>query len=228
MKEEELWVISSNIMPYSEAFALQEKLVIKRKEGIIKDTLLLLEHNPTVTVPSKKALKNIIVPIKRLTDEGIMVVSTNRGGDVTYHGPGQLVGYLIMDLNFVGKDLHRYIYSLETMIIRCLKDFDVVAYRDNQYRGVWVNNEKIAAIGIAVKHPWISMHGFSININPRLEHFSFILPCGINNKSVTSLSKVLGRIIARCEVEQSLIRHLSCIFNRKAKEITLSQIENWL
>lgn len=213
------WVLQLDILPYDQALRLQEELVVKRREGNIRDLLILLEHPPVVTVTREKTRENIIVPLDRLAKEGIIIAKTNRGGDVTYHGPGQLVGYLIMDLNHYGNDLHDYVHNIETIIINLLKDYEIVAYRDSRYPGVWVNDEKIAAIGIAVKSKWIAMHGFALNVNPNLTHFSYIFPCGIKDRGVTSLAKVLGKAVDKQELRLRLIYHFSNVFNLKTEEI---------
>ncbi|MFH0811821.1 MAG: lipoyl(octanoyl) transferase LipB [Pseudomonadota bacterium] len=213
------WVLQLDILPYDQALRLQEELVVKRREGNIRDLLMLLEHPPVVTVTREKTRENIIVPLDRLAKEGIIIAKTNRGGDVTYHGPGQLVGYLIMDLNHYGNDLHDYVHNIETIIINLLKDYEIVAYRDSRYPGVWVNDEKIAAIGIAVKSKWITMHGFALNVNPNLTHFSYIFPCGIKDRGVTSLAKVLGKAVDKQELRPRLIYHFSNVFNLKTEEI---------
>lgn len=213
------WVLQLDILPYDQALRLQEELVVKRREGNIRDLLILLEHPPVVTVTREKTRENIIVPLDRLAKEGIIIAKTNRGGDVTYHGPGQLVGYLIMDLNHYGNDLHDYVHNIETIIINLLKDYEIVAYRDSRYSGVWVNDEKIAAIGIAVKSKWIAMHGFALNVNPNLTHFSYIFPCGIKDRGVTSLAKVLGKAVDKQELRLRLIYHFSNVFNLKTEEI---------
>ncbi|MFH0812691.1 MAG: lipoyl(octanoyl) transferase LipB [Pseudomonadota bacterium] len=224
MERKTAWVLQLDILPYDKALRLQEELVSKRREGNIRDLLILLEHPPVVTVTREKTRENIIVPLDKVAKEGIAIAKTNRGGDVTYHGPGQLVGYLIMDLNHYGNDLHKYVHNIETIIINLLKDYNITAYRDSHYPGVWVNDEKIAAIGIAVKPKWIAMHGFSLNVNPNLDHFSLIFPCGIRNKKVTSLTKVLGKAVDKKELCQRLICHFSNVFNLKTEEIPLEDM----
>ena len=212
MEKKEAWLLDLDVMPYEEALTLQEKLVAKRSQGEIRDTLILLEHPPVVTITRKKTSLNILAPLEKLRNEGISIYKTNRGGDITYHGPGQLVGYPILDLNNHGKDLHRYVHTIEEILINLLKDYDVEGHRESGYPGVWVNDEKIAAIGIAVKKGWISMHGFSLNVDPRLDHFSLIIPCGIKDKGVTSLKKVLGKTVDKQQVRQRLMHHFSDMF----------------
>ena len=224
MERREAWLLDLDVMPYEEALTLQEHLVAKRSQGVIGDTLLLLEHPPVVTITRKKTSRNILAPLEQLRDEGISLYKTNRGGDITYHGPGQLVGYPILDLKNHGKDLHRYVHNLEEILINLLKDYGVEGHRESGYPGVWVKDEKIAAIGIAVKKGWISMHGFSLNVDPCLDHFSLIVPCGIKDKGVTSLRKVLGRTVDKQQVRQRLIHHLSDMFQLRMAKVALESL----
>ena len=156
--------------------------------------LLLLEHEPPVITLSKRpaASKHLVATEKQLKSEGVEICSTDRGGDVTYHGPGQLVGYPICDLNILHLRLHSYIRFLEQCIIEVLACFDIKGERDDCATGVWVNNAKICAIGIRVSH-WISMHGFALNVNPNMNHFNFIIPCGLVGRNVTSMARILGK-----------------------------------
>lgn len=222
----EAWILKLNTIPYEEALDLQKRLVEMRSQETINDTLILLEHPPVFTITRKATLKNVLASPDELKEKGISLCKTNRGGDITYHGPGQLVGYPIMNLKDYGKDLHKYIRSIEEMIIKLLMDYGISAHRDKNHPGVWVGNEKIAAIGIAVKASWITMHGFSFNINPDLNHYSLIIPCGISDKGVTSLSKVLGKSVSQGDVRQKLIQHYGEVFNLSTKKITLEDISH--
>jgi lipoate-protein ligase B len=181
-------------------------------EGQISDTLLLLEHPPTITVGKSGKLENVLVTPEQLARQGISLFFTDRGGDVTYHGPGQLVAYPIIDLRNRGKDIHRYVRDLEEVIIRTLSDFSITGQRDTAYVGVWVGAEKIAAIGISIKR-WITMHGFALNVRTNLEHFSLINPCGILDRKVTSLSKVLSQDVKMEAVIERVIYHFSEVFD---------------
>ena len=218
--KKEAWILNLDIVPYEKAFELQKRLVKMRSQEVINDILILLEHPPVFTVTRKATLDNILASPDELKGKGISVCKTNRGGDITYHGPGQLVGYPIMNLKDYGKDLHKYIRTIEEMIIRVLMDYGITAHRDKINPGVWVGNEKIAAIGIAVKSSWITMHGFALNINPDLNHYALIVPCGISDRGVTSLSKLLGKSISQKEVRQKLIQHYQDVFNLNTREIT--------
>ena len=222
--KKEAWILNLETVPYEEAFELQKRLVKMRAQDIINDTLILLEHPPVLTVTRKATLKNILVSPEELEEKGIALCHTNRGGDITYHGPGQLVGYPIMNLKAHGKDLHGYVRNIEEIIIKLLKDYTITAHRDKNNPGVWVGEEKIAAVGIAVKSSWTTMHGFSFNINPDLSHYSLIVPCGISDKGVTSLARLLGKTISRKDVCEKLIQHYGDVFNLTTREIALEVI----
>lgn len=222
--KKEAWILNLDTVPYEEAFELQKRLVQMRSQNVINDILILLEHPPVFTVTRKATLDNILASPEELKEKGISVCKTNRGGDITYHGPGQLVGYPIMNLNDYGKDLHKYIRAVEEMIIKVLMDYGISAHREKVHPGVWVGNEKIAAIGIAVKSSWTTMHGFAFNINPDLNHYSLIVPCGITDKGVTSLSKLLGKPISLQGVSDRLICYYQEVFNLNVKKITLEEL----
>ncbi len=223
MKQEAL-ILKLDTVPYQEALALQEKLVELRTRDSIQDTLILLEHPPVFTVTREATRRNLLASPHSLEEKGISVHQTNRGGDITYHGPGQLVGYPIISLKDRGKDLHRYIRSLEEMIILVLQEYGIRGYRDSINAGVWVDGDKIAAIGIAVKASWTTMHGFSFNLSPDLSHYSFIVPCGIVGRGVTSLAKILGKAVSRQEVEGRLVRYFEEVFNVTFREVSLEEI----
>jgi lipoate-protein ligase B len=200
------------LMEYGEAWELQRRLHHQRAHGEISDVFLLLEHLPTITVGKSGRLDNVLISRERLTQEGISLFFVDRGGDVTYHGPGQVVCYPILDLRKWEKDLHLYVRNLEEVILRTLRDFSIYGDRDESHPGAWINGEEIAAIGLSVRR-WVSMHGFALNINPNLEHFSFINPCGLSNRRVTSMSKLLGIEVSTKEVGERLIFHFHDIFN---------------
>jgi lipoate-protein ligase B len=204
-------VVHLGLIEYGEAYKLQRKLHRKRIIGEIPDTMLLLEHPPTFTIGRSGKMSNVLVSRDKLADEGIAFFFIERGGDVTYHGPGQLVGYPIIDLSHRGKDIHRYVHDLEEIIIRTLNDFSMGADRDEGHAGVWVENEEVAAIGLSVRS-WVTMHGFALNVNPNLEYFSLINPCGFSDRKATSMSKILGHEVLMEEVANRLIANLSKIF----------------
>lgn len=209
-------------LEYGKALAMQEKLLALRQEGKIGDTLLLVEHPPVLTVGRRGEYANILLPVEELKAAGVEVFDVNRGGDVTYHGPGQIVGYPIMDLNEYGRDIKDYVCKIEEVFIRLLKDdYGIIAHRDEKkYTGVWVGNNKITAIGIAVKR-WVTMHGFAFNVNTDLEHFRWINPCGITDKGVTSLEKLLGHKEDFEKLNDRVINYFSQVFCIEMKEISL-------
>lgn len=200
------------LIEYGEAYHLQQNLLHERAAGLIPDTLLLLEHPPTITVGKSGKLENILATQTELARKGIALVFVDRGGDVTYHGPGQLVGYPIMDQRERGKDAHQYIRNLEEVLIRTLADFSIKAGRDGKHAGVWVGDEEIAAIGLRLKK-WVTMHGFALNVNTDLTRFSLINPCGYTNRNATSLARLLGQEIPMTVVMARLLRHFAEVFD---------------
>lgn len=204
---------------YDKAFEFQRRLVEERSQGKIRNVLILLEHLPVFTLSKKTDPEHILVPISTLPEKGISICQTNRGGDVTYHGPGQLIGYVIMDLKKRERDLHRYVRDLEQVIIDTLTAWGISASRFPEHPGVWVSNEKVAAIGIAVNRQWITMHGFSLNVDPCLEHFSLIVPCGIKDKSVTSMKRILGEDVDPQRLQQDIIKNFQRIFGTTVVEV---------
>jgi len=199
---------------YNEAYKLQLELVNLRNENKIPDTLLLLEHPPVVVLGRNAKQENILVPKKTLKDKGIAVFESNRGGDVTLHCPGQLVGYPVIDLKQNGKDIHVYLRKLEQVLISLLGDYGIKARRIEGYTGVWVEKEKIASLGIAARN-WVVYHGFALNVNNDPDGFSVINPCGIRGLKVTSMSKLLDRKVSLKEVCPGLVRHFTEIMYDK-------------
>ena len=204
----ELEVRRLGVVPYAEALALQRSLVEERREGRVPDLLLLLQHPPVITLGVKGdgGRSNVVADSLRLSALGVGISETGRGGDVTYHGPGQIVGYPILDLRPDRCDVHRYVRDLEEVMIRVCADYGVPAGRIQGLTGAWVGNDKIGAIGVRVSR-WITSHGFAFNVNTDLRHFDLIVPCGIANRGVTSLQQAAGRNLPMDEVEDSLIRH---------------------
>ena len=205
-------VYQLGLIEYRKAYRLQKELLRKRFEGQIPDVLLLLEHPPTITIGKSGRLENVLASPALLAEKGIPVFFMDRGGDVTYHGPGQLVGYPIIDLRNRGRDLHRYVRDLEEIIIKTLGSFFIRATMDGNPAGVWVQNEEIAAIGIAVKR-WVSMHGFALNVNTDLEPFSLINPCGFPDRRATSMSNILSQNVSMAAVIERLLAHFSEVFD---------------
>ena len=201
------------MISYAEGLEIQKGLVEQRKAGTIPDQLLLLEHPPVITlgVKSRNGRSHIIASPALLEAEGVEVFETGRGGDVTYHGPGQLVGYPIIDLKPDRCDVHQYVRDLEEVMIRMAASFGVRAGRIPGLTGAWVGDAKLAAIGVRIAR-WVTSHGFAFNVNTALSHFDLIVPCGINDKGVTSLNKLIGREIVMEEVESSAAESFKQVF----------------
>jgi lipoate-protein ligase B len=200
---------------YDDAWKQQLELVAQRKAGSIPDTLVLTEHEPVYTIGARReAAGHLLWAAPRLSEEGIEVVKTNRGGDITYHGPGQIVGYPILDLG-TRRDLHGYLRDLEEVLIRTVAHFGLEGRRREGKTGIWIEDRKIAAIGVAVKS-WISYHGFALNVEPNLDHFQGIIPCGITDGAVTSLSRECAHPPLFGQVKSRLILEFWSLFGNGA------------
>jgi lipoate-protein ligase B len=198
---------------YGPTLRLQERLVAEVKaSGPERAYLVLVEHSPPVITLGRGAdAANVVAPPAVLEAEGVEIHKASRGGDVTYHGPGQLVGYPILRLDLHGRDVHRYLRDLEEVLIRLLARFGVEAGRSEGQTGVWVGRRKVAAIGVAIRR-WVTYHGFALNVCPDLGHFGLIVPCGIRGKGVTSLEKLLGRPVSVAEVKVPLVECMVEVF----------------
>jgi lipoyl(octanoyl) transferase len=207
------------IVPYGEALGLQRELVEERKAGRVPDLLLLLQHPPVVTlgVRGDGGRANIIAAPERLRELGIEVLETGRGGDVTYHGPGQIVGYPIIDLKPDRCDVHVYVRDVEDVMVRVCADYGLSAGRIPGLTGTWVGARKIGAIGVRISR-WVTSHGFAFNVATDLEHFKLIVPCGIADRGVTSLERETRQRIPLAEVEDAFVRHFSGVFDRQPTE----------
>jgi lipoyl(octanoyl) transferase len=190
---------------YDDALLLQQTLVEERRRGEIPDQLLLLEHPPVITlgVKVRNDLTHVLATSERLAELGVELHETGRGGDVTYHGPGQVVGYPIVDLKPDRCDVHAYVRDLEEVMIRAARTFGIDAGRVEGLTGIWVGAAKLAAIGVRISR-WITSHGFAFNVNTDLSHFNLIIPCGITDRGVTSFQQLLGHPVAMAEVEDAL------------------------
>ncbi|GAB4343431.1 MAG: lipoyl(octanoyl) transferase LipB [Candidatus Abyssubacteria bacterium] len=200
-------VIDLGLCSYAKAYALQKEIVESKQKGSDSDTLLLVEHPPIITFGRRGRQENLRISPQQLESMGIQVLHIDRGGDVTYHGPGQLVGYPIIDLKAHKRDVDWILRNMEAALIASLKRMGVNAYAERGYTGVWTAEGKIAAIGIGIKG-WVTFHGFALNVAPMMHHFDLIIPCGIKGRPVTSLSAVLGREPAMDEVK----RHVADAF----------------
>ena len=202
------------LVPYAQALALQERLVAERRSGRVGDMLLLLEHPHVITMGSSSDPEHVLVSPEERDRRGIDLVEVGRGGDVTYHGPGQLVGYPILDLKPGRKDLHRYLRDLEEVIIRAAGSLGVAAHRSPGLTGVWTATGKLAAIGVRVSSGWITSHGFALNVRNDLSWFGTIVPCGIHDRDVTSLSRELGREVTVDEASETVLGAFGDVFER--------------
>ena len=202
------------LVSYADGLELQRALVDDRKAGRIPNTLLLLQHPHVLTIGVKKdGRQHILAAPDLLAARGVEVFETGRGGDVTYHGPGQLVGYPIFDLHPDRRDVHKYVRDLEEVMIRACADYGLAADRVKGMSGTWIRDAKIGAIGVRISR-WVTSHGFAFNVTTDLDFFNLIVPCGIAGKAVTSLAAQLGRPIPMAEVEDALIRHFTGFFEK--------------
>jgi lipoyl(octanoyl) transferase len=199
-------------VPYGRGLELQERLVAERQKGAVGDQLLLLEHEPVFTLGRNARAENVLYPAELLRQRGFDVHETGRGGDVTYHGPGQIVGYPILDLSPDRRDVHRYVRDLEEVMVRTCADYGVEAGRIAGLTGTWVGREKIGAIGVRISR-WVTSHGFALNVSTDLAAFELIVPCGIRDKGVTSLERLLGRAVPLDEVMDRIAAHFAAVFD---------------
>jgi len=211
------------LVPYTDGLELQRRLVDERKADRIPDTLLLLQHPHVLTIGVKKdGRSHILASPDRLASLGVDVFETGRGGDVTYHGPGQLVGYPILDLNPDRRDVHRYVRDLEEVMIRVCADYGLEAGRVKGFSGAWIKSdsgdEKIGAIGVRISR-WVTSHGFAFNVTTDVDFFNLIVPCGIADKGVTSLASRLGREPEMAEVEDRFITRFESVFGRVSEPV---------
>jgi len=226
-----LWVMTRElvlyrlgVVPYAHAYEWQRGAAQRRINGDPTDALMLLEHQPVFTLGRLADPAHILVSRRTLAERGIDLVETDRGGDVTYHGPGQLVVYPILDLNRYRKDIGWYLRRLEEVIIGLLDDYGISAGRMLKYTGVWVAEEKIAAIGVAIRR-WVTYHGVALNVNPEMEHFELIAPCGISDKPVTSMRAILGSTVTVEEVAERFTARFTEVFEiEKVREGSLQEL----
>jgi lipoyl(octanoyl) transferase len=207
-----------HLITYENAMALQEKLVEMRQRDAIADQLLLLEHPPVITLGRGGDAANLLASNDALRRAGVRFFETTRGGDITYHGPGQLVGYPIIHLGEGRRDIRRYVTAVEEVLIRTVAEYGIEATRVEGRRGIWVGNEKIAAIGVRIAR-WVTSHGFALNVNTNLDHFRLITPCGLHGTGVTSIAKKVGRDVPLDEVRQIAAAKFAEVFERELVEL---------
>jgi len=208
---------------FAEAWDLQRKLVDLRRHGLIDDVLLLTEHEHVYTIGKGGDENHLLATDRELQADGVDVFRIDRGGDITYHGPGQVVGYPILNLEHYFTDIHRYLRCLEETIILTLDRFGIEGGREEGMTGVWVKGEKVAAIGVRVSR-WITMHGFALNVNTDLTGFDRIIPCGIFHKGVSSMHKVLGKEVPLEEVQDSLTESFCSVFGCTVSPVQPEQL----
>jgi len=207
----ELIVYQLDTVPYATAYEWQQAAAQRRIDGDPTDAIILLEHPPVVTMGRMADPAHILASRAALAERGIDVVESDRGGDVTYHGPGQLVAYPIMDLNRYRKDIGWYLRRLEETVIGVLDDFGIAGCRIDNLTGVWVDGAKVAAIGVAIRR-WVTYHGAALNVAANMEHFKLITPCGIQNRPVASMRDILGRDVTVDEVAQRFVAWFADVF----------------
>lgn len=218
------WVVDLGQRGFLEAWELQRRLVLERQAGRLPDVLVLLEHPPTYTLGRAARKAHVLADPGALAGLGASLVETDRGGDVTYHGPGQIVGYPIFHLGRWNKDVHLYLRGLEEVLLRALAEHGVEAFREPGLTGVWHQRGKLGAIGVRVSR-WVASHGFALNVATDLDYFKHIVPCGIVGRSVSSMEDVLGEPVALSPVKTSLARAFGEVFGRELARVPESALE---
>jgi lipoate-protein ligase B len=217
------WVLDlSGTTPYADAWALQRTLVAARQRGSIDDGLILLEHDPVFTVGRSAKAEHLLFPREQIRSQGFGIYDIERGGSVTYHGPGQLVGYPILDLRSYDEDIGKFMRALEQTLINVLDDFGLPATRLPGYPGVWVDGMKIAAVGVAVKRK-VTMHGFALNVSPDLAHFALINPCGLG-RDVTSMARALQHPVPMAGVRARAAARFGQLYGLELAAVTRSAL----
>ena len=223
--------IELGLMGYAEAWEVQKRVVAARKAGAISDVLLFCEHPHVITLGRNGKREHLLASEDVLRQKGVEFHETDRGGDITYHGPGQIVGYPILDLDALRRDVHWYVRMLEECMIRATGEFGIVARREEGKTGIWVQageaEEKLAAIGVHISR-WVTSHGFAYNLATDLRYFDLIVPCGIAQRKATSLEKLLGRGVKRSEVKSLLAKHFGEVFGLEMREATWAELSERL
>jgi lipoyl(octanoyl) transferase len=226
-----LLITDLGLISYTDAYALQQRLVAARKTNAIEDVLLLCEHPHVITLGRNANRNNLRASEHVLRQKNVELHATNRGGDITYHGPGQIVGYPILNLDKIKRDVGWYVRTLEEAMIRASTDVNVAAYRVQGKTGIWAHatplEEKLAAIGVHISR-WVTSHGFAYNVSTDLRYFDLIVPCGIADRKATSLEKLLQRSISSAEVKPRLAHHLANLLDRDPRPATREEIESHL
>ena len=218
------WAVWLGLVDYLQALELQSRVCELKKRGFAEDILLLLEHPPTVTLGRNGDWQHLLVSDETLRARGIARYATDRGGDITFHGPGQLVGYPILQLGRPERDVHRLMLNLEESLIRLLSAYGIEAGREDGLTGVWTRKGKIAAMGIHISR-WITHHGFALNVNTNLSYFDLIVPCGITGRGIASMQAFLNRTLDLKAVAESYAGEFSEVFRRKVDWITIPELD---
>jgi lipoate-protein ligase B len=224
LSERELWIVRHGVTSYAEILELQRRVAAARISGeISQDVLLLLEHSPVVTLGRSSKEKNLVASRDFLASRGVELYEVERGGDVTFHGPGQLVGYPILDLKRHKHDLHWYLRQLEQALIATLGKFGVAAERSTGYTGVWTNGKKIASIGVHARD-WVTWHGIALNVNTDLSFFDLIIPCGIAGVVMTSIEKETGASVEVNKVAEEFAQQMGALFDLVPVQTPVSEL----
>ena len=224
-----LLITDLGLLSWSDAYALQQRIVAARKAGAIDDVLLFCQHPHVLTLGRNASQKNLLASEHVLRQKNVELRESNRGGDITYHGPGQIVGYPILNLDLIRRDVHWYVRTLEEAMIRTSADFGISAYRIPGKTGIWVQppgnipEEKLAAIGVHISR-WVTSHGFAYNVSTDLRYFDLIIPCGIADRKANSLEKLLHRNVPLDEAKSRLIHHLSELFSLTPSEVSSQRL----
>ncbi len=229
--EKIVWVVDLALISYGPANALQRELVEARKAGAIPDVLLLCEHPSVITLGRNGKRENLRAGEHVLAQMNVEFRHTDRGGDITYHGPGQIVGYPILDLAEHRRDIRWYVEQLEELMLRATADFGLTAHRSDANHGVWLDapsgEEKLAALGVHLSR-WVSSHGFAYNVATDMRYFDLIVPCGVSGKRATSLERALGRAVAIEEVRERLVEHFASTFAREPLRMSRRELDDQL
>ncbi len=221
------WLLDLGLISYAPACELQQRLVEVRKARAIPDVLLLCEHPHAITLGRNGSREHLLASDRRLAEMSVELHSADRGGDITYHGPGQIVGYPILDLTEHRRDVRWYVEQLEEVMIRTTADFGIAVHRVEGQHGVWTDlpsgEEKLGALGVHLSR-WVTSHGFAYNVSTDLRYFDLIVPCGISDKRVTSLERALGRSIAIDDVRDRMIVHFAAVFGVDIKKVGIQEL----
>ncbi len=218
------WRVDLGRCPFDDALSLQRRLVAARQEDRIPDVLLFAEHPPTYTLGRSARPEHLLADAATLERLGAAVIATDRGGDITFHGPGQLVGYPIMDLKSWKRDVHEYLRAIEGLLIDAVRELGIQARREEGLTGVWHPSGKLAAIGVRVSR-WVTSHGFALNVATDLDYYQHIVPCGIFGRAVSSMENVLKAPVARGPVKHSVSRSFARAFDRDVQEVREADLE---